>query len=109
MHKWCRERLPAAGSWSARPQARVRRSVQNRSEEREPGRASACSTATERVMVSTRRVVVTGLGLVSPLGLDSVSFWSSLAVGRSGVRPLQLFDASALPVRFGGEVLNFDP
>ncbi len=51
-----------------------------------------------------RRVVVTGLGCVTPLGNDLASTWSGATEGRSGVAPLCRFDASDLPVRFGGEV-----
>jgi 3-oxoacyl-[acyl-carrier-protein] synthase II len=54
-------------------------------------------------------VVITGLGVVSPIGIGVDTFWQSLVEGRSGVRPLTLFDASQLPVRFGGEVQDFDP
>lgn len=54
------------------------------------------------------QVVVTGLGVVSPIGVGLSAFWSSLVEGRSGIRPLQLFDASSLPIRIGGEVLDFD-
>jgi 3-oxoacyl-[acyl-carrier-protein] synthase II len=57
---------------------------------------------------SPRRVVLTGIGLVTPLGLDVASFWEALCGGRSGVRRLRSFDTSALPVRFGGEVEGFD-
>jgi 3-oxoacyl-[acyl-carrier-protein] synthase II len=55
------------------------------------------------------RVVVTGLGVVSPLGLDVTSTWSALREGVSGIGPITLFDASALPTRIGGEVRGFDP
>ncbi|MCE9607120.1 MAG: beta-ketoacyl-[acyl-carrier-protein] synthase family protein [Planctomycetia bacterium] len=58
---------------------------------------------------SSEQVVVTGLGVVSPIGIGLDLFWSSLMEGRSGIRPLTLFDASLLPIRFGGEVLDFDP
>jgi len=54
-------------------------------------------------------VVVTGLGLVSPLGSTVSSFWTSLVAGQSGIGPLTRFDASDLPVRFGGEAKGFDP
>jgi 3-oxoacyl-[acyl-carrier-protein] synthase II len=57
---------------------------------------------------STRRAVITGLGIVSPIGLDVASFWQALAEGRSGVRAITSFDASALPTGFGGEILGFD-
>ncbi len=58
---------------------------------------------------SARRVVLTGIGVVSPIGLDLPSVWQSLQTGRSGVRAVQAFDVSALPVRIGGEVVGFDP
>lgn len=56
-----------------------------------------------------RRVVVTGLGAVSPLGLDVDEFWKNLRGGTSGIGPIEQFDASELPVRFAGEVKGFDP
>jgi len=55
-----------------------------------------------------RRVVVTGIGVVSPLGSDRKTFWSSLVAGRSGIGPIERFDASSFPVRIGGEVKKFD-
>ena len=54
------------------------------------------------------RVVVTGMGLCTPLGRGKGAFWRNLAEGRSGLGPLTLFDVSALPVRIGGEVKDFD-
>jgi 3-oxoacyl-[acyl-carrier-protein] synthase II len=54
-------------------------------------------------------VVVTGLGAVTPLGLDAPSTWDGLVAGRSGVVPISLFDASGLAVRIAGEVPDFDP
>lgn len=56
-----------------------------------------------------RRVVVTGLGCVTPIGLDVVSTWESLIAGRSGAAPITLFDASDLEVRIACEVKGFDP
>jgi 3-oxoacyl-[acyl-carrier-protein] synthase II len=55
------------------------------------------------------RVVVTGLGAVTPLGIGVASNWEALLAGRSGIGPITLFDASALPVRIAGEVRGFDP
>lgn len=55
-----------------------------------------------------RRVVITGIGLVSPLGNDRQSTWDNLIAGRSGVTPVSRFDASMLPVRIAGEVRGFD-
>ncbi|MFQ3593778.1 MAG: beta-ketoacyl-[acyl-carrier-protein] synthase family protein [Gemmataceae bacterium] len=58
--------------------------------------------------MSPRRVVVTGLGPISPIGLGFAAFRTALLSERSGVHLLQLFDATALPVRFGGEIEEFD-
>src|SRR3984893_17678994 len=55
------------------------------------------------------RVVVTGMGAVTPVGLDVPSTWDALVHGRSGVAPVQAFDVSDLKVRIAGEVKNFDP
>lgn len=56
-----------------------------------------------------QRVVVTGLGAVSPLGNDVASNWAALLAGRSGIGPITAFDASQFPVRIAGEVRDFDP
>lgn len=56
-----------------------------------------------------RDVVITGTGVVSPIGIGTDAFWDGLASGRSGVGPLTLFDAGGLPVGFGGEIRDFDP
>ena len=56
-----------------------------------------------------RRVVVTGLGAISPVGNDVATTWRSLVEGRSGSAPITKFDASNFPVRFAAEVKNFDP
>jgi 3-oxoacyl-[acyl-carrier-protein] synthase II len=56
-----------------------------------------------------RRAVVTGLGAVTPLGLDAGSYWQGLLAGRSGVGPITLFDASDFPCRIAAEVRGFDP
>lgn len=55
-----------------------------------------------------RRVVVTGLGAVSPCGLDAGTTWEGLLSGRSAVGPITAFDASQLPVRIAAEVKGFD-
>src|SRR5574340_368832 len=59
--------------------------------------------------MSRRRVVVTGLGLVSPVGIGVEESWSALVAGRSGIGPITLFDASTFPTRIAGEVKGFDP
>ncbi|BCJ33139.1 3-oxoacyl-[acyl-carrier-protein] synthase 2 [Actinocatenispora thailandica] len=56
-----------------------------------------------------RRVVITGRGAITPIGLNVADFWASLMAGRSGVGPITSFDASGLPVRIAGEVKGFDP
>src|SRR5574341_828241 len=56
-----------------------------------------------------RRVVITGLGLVSPLGLGVTENWDALVRGRSGIGPITRFDASAYPCRIAGEVKSFNP
>ena len=55
------------------------------------------------------RIVVTGMGAVTPIGIGVQAYWDNLISGVSGVAPIRGFDASALPVRFGGEVKDFDP
>ncbi len=55
-----------------------------------------------------RRVVITGLGVVSPVGIGSDKFWNSLVEGRSGVGRLRKFDPSGFPVQLGAEVWDFD-
>jgi 3-oxoacyl-[acyl-carrier-protein] synthase II len=57
--------------------------------------------------VSKRRVVITGLGLVTPLGNDVKSSWDNILAGKSGITPIEHFDASAYTTRFSGSVKNF--
>ncbi len=59
--------------------------------------------------MSDRRVAVTGLGIVSPLGFDVESTWRALMTKQSGMAPIQQFDASNFPVRFAAEVKNHQP
>jgi beta-ketoacyl-acyl-carrier-protein synthase II len=58
---------------------------------------------------AVRRVVITGLGVVAPNGIGKQAFWEACIAGRSGIRFITQFDASALPTRIAGEVPDFAP
>ena len=58
--------------------------------------------------MSKRRVVVTGLGIIAPVGNDLQSAWDSVVAGRSGIGPIDSFDVSDFTTRFGGCVRDFD-
>jgi 3-oxoacyl-[acyl-carrier-protein] synthase II len=57
---------------------------------------------------SSRRAVITGFGLLTPIGCDADAFWRSLLEGRSGVGPIRSFDASSVPTRVAAEISEFD-
>src|SRR5438105_2639148 len=57
---------------------------------------------------TSRRAVLTGIGVLSAIGRDNATFWDALRTGHGGVKPIQAFDTSTLPVRFAGEVTPFD-
>jgi 3-oxoacyl-[acyl-carrier-protein] synthase II len=59
--------------------------------------------------MSRRRVVVTGIGLISPVGIGTAETWRAVLAGESGVGPITRFDASAYPCRIAAEVEGFDP
>src|SRR5579862_8033843 len=59
--------------------------------------------------MTRRRVAVTGLGLISPIGNDVAATWASLLASVSGAAPITKFDATVFPVRFAAEVKGFDP
>src|ERR1700751_6006689 len=59
--------------------------------------------------MSNRRVVITGIGVVSPLGSDLKSFWENLVNGKSGVRRITQFDPSTFDCRIAGEIPDFNP
>ena len=59
--------------------------------------------------MSQRRVVVTGMGMISPLGNDLASSWDGIVNGRSGLGPITSFDASLFTTRIAGEIRDFDP
>jgi len=58
--------------------------------------------------LSKRRVVITGLGIVSPVGNDVAGAWSNILAGRSGIAPIERFDTTNFPTHFGGEIRKLD-
>ncbi|MCG6966944.1 MAG: beta-ketoacyl-ACP synthase II [Chromatiaceae bacterium] len=58
--------------------------------------------------MSERRVVVTGLGLISPVGMDVASSWENILAGKSGIQPITHFEIEPFSVRFGGPIYGFD-
>ena len=60
-------------------------------------------------MPNERRVVITGLGVTTPLGIDIQTFWSNITSGVSGIGPITAFDATEFDCRIAGEVKNFEP
>src|SRR5437773_7658621 len=60
-------------------------------------------------MNSDRRVVITGLGVVTPVGNDLETFWKNLVKGKSGIGRIQTFDTANYDCKIGGEVRDFDP
>lgn len=58
--------------------------------------------------MSDRRVVITGLGLVAPVGLDVPTSWENILAGRSGIKPITQFDIEPFSVHFGGPITDFD-
>ncbi|CAN5593109.1 beta-ketoacyl-ACP synthase II [soil metagenome] len=60
-------------------------------------------------MIQKRRIVVTGVGLISPVGIGTEPTWQAIQQGKSGIAPITLFDATAYSARIAGEVKNFVP
>lgn len=60
-------------------------------------------------MATDRDIVITGVGVVSPIGIGKDPFWAALCAGRSGIRRLPVYDDPTMPPPFGGEVADFDP
>lgn len=58
--------------------------------------------------MAKRRVVITGLGIISPVGLSVAEAWENILAGKSGIGPITHMDVSEFPVRFGGTIKNFD-
>ena len=60
-------------------------------------------------MDDERRVVITGIGIVSPIGIGKKAFWHALLQGKSGTKKISFFDASTYPTQVAGEIRDFDP
>ena len=60
-------------------------------------------------MSNKRRLVITGIGVVSPLGVGKRTFWNALLEGRCGTKRISSFDASTYPTQVAGEIRDFDP
>ena len=60
------------------------------------------------VIILKKRVVITGLGVVTPIGNDVETFWNNLIAGKSGIDTIKAFDTAALKTKFAGDVKNFD-
>ncbi len=58
--------------------------------------------------MSKRRVVITGLGLVTPVGNNVIDTWKNILAGVSGIAPITHFDTTGYPVRFGGSIRDLD-
>jgi len=59
--------------------------------------------------MSQRRVVITGIGVVTSIGMDAAAFWDGLAQGRCGIQTIKAFDPTPLATRFAGEIVGFNP
>ncbi|MBU1044409.1 MAG: beta-ketoacyl-[acyl-carrier-protein] synthase family protein [Candidatus Omnitrophica bacterium] len=59
--------------------------------------------------MNKKRIVITGIGIVSPIGIGKDEFWENLFAGKSGIKPITLFDTSNLKVKVAGEITDFDP
>ena len=66
-------------------------------------------TRERRYYQMTKRVVVTGLGIISPVGIGKDSFWKSLLEGKNGIGKITLFDAAEYSAQIAGEVTDFEP
>ncbi|KOT48474.1 MULTISPECIES: beta-ketoacyl-ACP synthase II [Streptomyces] len=74
-----------------------------------PTQDATRNPALTRPAGAERRVVITGCGTISPIGHTVEEFWAAATAGQSGIRPITRYDVDALPTRFAGEVVGFDP
>src|SRR2546425_5260340 len=90
------------------PESRKQSSTSTRTRKPRSRRRSGTDPGQKTSMVN-RRVVVTGIGLVSSLGIGTEANWEALCAARSGIGTITKFDASEFATRIAGEVKNFDP
>src|SRR3972149_2539239 len=74
-----------------------------------PPKSLGSKESVKEITVRGRRVVVTGLGVVTPVGIGVEAAWQALCKGESGIRRITRFDISDFPTRIAGEVVGFDP
>jgi 3-oxoacyl-[acyl-carrier-protein] synthase II len=93
------------------PEDLIQRAYQALHEAKEEGRALHlyAPARTAPKTVRQRRVVVTGIGVISPIGIGKEAFWEAVREGKSGIRLITFFDASPFPTRIAGEVHGFEP
>jgi 3-oxoacyl-[acyl-carrier-protein] synthase II len=87
---------------------RAIKGLRQKQQAEERGEVHSASVAYQEGVLSKRRVVVTGMGAVTPLGNTREEFWRRLVAGESGVGPITVFDASAFTTRIAAEVRDFD-
>ena len=74
-----------------------------------PNRRIKPVTPPPEKLMSDRRVVITGIGILSPIGLNKEDFWKNLLAGKSGVKNITSFDTTEYSTHFGGEITDYDP
>jgi len=87
---------------------RASRALQEAREENQPVHIFAPPSNIPRTRIP-RRVVVTGIGIITPIGIGKEEFWKGVKAGRSGITHITFFDPDGLPCKIGGEVRNFHP
>src|SRR5689334_7288452 len=88
---------------------RRRRSARSRTPSSTSTNTPKRSNQNTPTRLTRRRVVITGIGMISPLGIGNDATWQGLIEGKSGIDRITKFDASAYPCQIAGEVRGFDP
>lgn len=69
---------------------------------------AVCGYYNKIMSFQRKRAVITGIGVLSPIGIGKNDYWRALAEGRSGIKPITLFDTSKLRIKVGGEITGFN-